>query len=818
MVRFRLTQPGLVLGVMLCLLAASEATAQIRLDIRSDIRSNIRPDIRPDNSLSENSALTRQGNTTVIRRGSQRGRNLFHSFERFSIPRNQRVSFQGVAPDTERIFVRVTGDRASLINGFLEVRQQSGSLSQADFFLLNPNGIRFGRQATLNLAGSFIATTAERIQFGDGWQFRAVNPTSTPLLSVQMPIGLQWGATPRAIHNQSVSGLQVDPGNTLALIGGRIQFDGGSVAAPEGRIELAAVGTAGRVNLAPIEQGWRLEAFDQASRKLNLADLTFSQGASINASGSSGGEIQLQGRRIHFNQGSWAATDAFTNGTAGRLQVFATEQVELTGGSRTDPNQRTTLRNEVYQQASGETGQFSLITQRLILRDGAQISTGTYGSGQGVDLTISARERIELSGGTLLYPSGLFARTNRSAVGSGGNLSIRTPHLSLQGGAQISTDTLGAGNAGNVRITASESIEVIGRNPANLNSKRGASGLFAQVRPNASGQGGNLTLRTDRLTVEAGAQISSNTFGSGTAGTIEIVATDSVLIRGTAPIDRDDNISGILVSAEPGASGNARRLTLTTPQLTVAAGARISVDNFGAGERGGIAQLNVSNFVLDRGEINATTVSGQGGIIQLSTDRLTLQDRSQITARAENIADGGNLSINAAAGFVIAAPNQDNNILASADRGRGGNIRIDARGILGLAERRNAPRTSDIDASSEFGVSGTVIINSPEINPTPSPPDLPAAPIRSELAQGCQAEQDPTAAAFFNTGRGGTPPTPYESLSSNHTLADLRLPQPASGSDTTSFVEAQGWLQTDRDQIQLVAEMPAVHVARCPLD
>lgn len=765
--------------------------------------------IRSDNTLPENSAVTRRGNTTVIDRGTQRGRNLFHSFDQFSVSRNSRASFQNIAPDVEAIFARVTGSSQSVIDGSIEVRERGGRISSADLFLLNPDGIIFGDHASLNIGGSFIATTADQIQFADGFQFSAVNPQGSPLLTVRVPVGLQFGQTPGPISNRSSMGLVVDSGKTIALAGGAITLSGGSVTATAGRVELAALGSLGVVSLIPFDQGWGLEL----ANRQNLEDIQFSNRAAVNT-GNQGGSIQIQGRQVTFTQGSVAIADALTGRQAGTLRVVASERVALSGVAP-DGN-RSELRNEVYRQASGETGSLSVETRRLVLRDGAQISTGTYGAGRGVEMTVVASS-VELSGGTQQNPSGLFARTRRQATGNGGNLTIDARRLTLQAGAQISTDTLGAGNAGNVTVNASESIEVLGRNP---NALTKASGLFAQVRRTATGNGGNLTLQTERLLVQDGAQISSNTFGAGQAGTIDIHAFDSVLLSGTAPIDRNDNISGILVSAERGATGNARRLTLTTPHLTIADGARLSADNFGSGSRGGVAQLNVANLTLNRGEINATTGSGRGGIIRLSdTDLLLMQDRSQITARADADASGGNVFVNAADGFVIAVPNQDNNILANANRGQGGNIRIDARGILGLAERQNAPQTSDIDASSEFGTPGTVIINSPEIDPSTTPPALPATPIRSELAQGCQAEGGQATAAFFNTGRGGVPLTPYEPFSNSAILEDVRLPSQASALSSSSdlLVEAQGWIKNNEGDITLVAEMPAHHAAQCHL-
>ena len=759
--------------------------------------------IRSDNTLSENSAVTQQGNTIRIQQGTRRGENLFHSFEQFSVPTNSRVLFQGVSPEVKNVFARVTGLSRSLIDGLIEIRQLNGNISPANFFLLNPNGIVFGTHASLNIGGSFLVTTANSLRFKDGLQFSAAHPQASALLSISVPVGLQFGQSPGAISNRSPA-LQVLPHQTIAFAGGEIDFPGGYLTAPAGRIELASVGSAGVVRLQPAAQGWTLDL----SNIPTLEDIHLFDRALINASGDRGGDVQIQGRRVTFMQGSLVTTDALTRGQAGDLRVFASESVELVGISPSQNNGLLTeLRNEVYQNASGEQGSLTLETRRLVVRDGAQISTGTHGRGQGVNLTIAASESVELIGGTAdnQLPSGLFARVRqRRATGDGGDLAIETRRLMLRGGAQISTDTFGLGDAGDLIVNASESVEVLGRDPDDL---RHASGLFAQVGRRAIGTGGNLTIQTEQLIVRGGAQIASNTLGAGQAGNIVIDASDSMLLTGTTPIARSDNISGILVASERGSIGNTGNLTLTTRQLTIEDGARLSADNFGTGNEGGSIFLNADRLRLNRGEINATVASGSGANITIqSSDLLSMQHQSQITAQAFGSANGGNVVIGAS--LVMAGANQNNDILATADRGNGGNILIFTRQpIAGFEQpgRTLSDRTNDINASSQFGQSGTVSTSLP-VDTELQPLTLASA----EPVQGCQVEAG-QAAAFFNTGRGGLPPTPYEPLSSSEILDDVRLPAELAATNSTpteAIEEANGWRVGDDGKVVLMAAVP----------
>jgi large exoprotein involved in heme utilization and adhesion len=328
----------------------------------------------------------------------------------------------------------------------------------------------------------------------------------------------------------------------------------------------------------------------------------------------------------------------------------------------------------------------------------------------------------------------------------------------------ISASTFAQGNAGNLTIRATESVEV--SNDASIQ---------ADVFFDATGQGGNLNIETANLTVSNGGTISASTFGNGDAGNLTISANDSIDVTG----ESDTTTSGLFATAL-NQDGKGGELNIVTQDLTIADKAIIGIGNFpdaksprdpGTGEPGNLnIQANSIN-VESNGSINAATQSaiGEGANITLRVaDDITLSNGGLISAQAVNEGNGGNLSIDT--NFIVAFPNGNNDIIASAEQGQGGNIVINAESVFGIEERPLTELTNDINASSQvIGLDGNISINTPDLNPVRGTTELPTNIVEPEetTAQACRANRETaTKNDLTIDGKGGIVPAPELPLNS----------------------------------------------------
>ncbi len=812
--------------------------------------------IIPDNTLGVESSSLLQGDTAIngqsadiIGSGASRGGNLFHSFETFNIAVGQQVYFKNPA-GIVRIMSRVTGNQPSSILGTLGVQ------GDADLFLMNPNGILFGPQSKLDINGSFIGTTAERLIFEQNVEFRADNPQVSPQLSINVPLGLQFNRPPADIVAQG-SGhqllsrnplfafsertgsreldLTVNPAKTLALLGGTIDLKGSILTAPGGSIQLGGV-KAGFVSMGPSSLGWTFNYQNVQS----FGDIHLSQQALVDGSGIDRGltgTIQVQGNRLSLNDGSLLRIRNQGNHRGRSLVINASDSVSLIG---TNPSANIRSGLIATSLKMGRGSDIFLSTPKLMLQDGGLISASTIGPGPGGTLIVNATESIDVLGTSPLNPL-LLSLLSTSTAGSGhaGDAFISTKRLRVMAGGLVTSATLSTGKGGDLTVSASETVELVGVGPALFaNSAVSASGLN-------SGDAGNLTINTQELVIKDGARVDASTFASGAAGSVTINASESVEVSGIAPGGRDSSLiisSANLLSPAlraafilpPMPTGEAGSVTVATKDLRVTNGAAVSVRNDGPGDAGTL-QIDANHIVLaNQGRITASTQSGNGGDINLQVkNSLLLQNNSLISATANGLGDGGNINVNA--DLIVAFPTENSDIVADSVFGRGGKISITSKGLFGLAVRNQRTDLSEITAISQTNptLNGIVEINNPEVDPSDSLTDLPEAiSVPQTIAQGCRAGQSVGNSQFVHVGRGGLPSDPGGSQTASAVWHDLRgfqiqqaltlghkrhsdsipnkpeqsttEPEPAS----PKIIEAQGWIHNPQGQTVLTAKLP----------
>lgn len=898
--------------------------------------------IVPDSTLgTENSIVTPNvniggGTAERIDGGAARGANLFHSFSQFNIGQGQQVYFANPS-GIENILSRVTGHNVSNILGTL------GVLGNANLFLINPNGIVFGPNARLDIAGSFVASTANSFIFDNGFAFSTTAPQAPPLLTIDVPIGLQYGGNAGSIQVQG-SRLAVPSGETLALVGGNISLDSTLLQAAAGRIELGGVTGVGTVGLNANGNELRLSFSDDVAR----TDVSLTNSASVNVRAGGGGSIAVNAQNLNMARGSKLQAGiglrlGFIGSRAGDIEVKATGAINLTGGSsisngvlgqgdggnvtittghiisldgvgsdgfssgvfsqvipgavgnggniivttgslsvtngaqlaadtfgrgnagsvmitardrvsldgvRSDGFSSGAL-SQVANGGVGEGGNITVTTGSLSVTNGAVLSVSTFGRGKGGSVTINARDTASFEGvGSDGFSSGAYSQVGARAVGDGGDIKIATGSLSVTNGAQLSANTSGRGNGGNVTIDTRDTVTFDG-----VGSNGRSSGATSQLRDTGRGKGGDIKIVTGSLLVTDGAVLSVSTSGQGDGGNVKINARDRISFDG---VGRTGQSSGTFSTVRTRAVGKGGTIDMTTRSLSLTNGAQLSTNTSGTGDAGSIVvqeanlvslsnssistavdfgavgeggsiDIQTKNLSLtDNAQVSSATISGNGGNIRLQVqDLLLLRRGSKISTTAGTAqagGDGGNIRIST--DFIVAVPKEDSDITANAFEGRGGNINVTAQGIFGIEFRENLTPLSDITASSEFGVDGVVDINTPGVDPSRGLAELPTNVVDAsgQIAQSCPGTGGAIArkqSEFIVTGSGGLPTSPSEPFNGNAVWHDLRpLRQQAANrstevvkpemSGTKKLVEAQGWVIGPNGEVILTASAPTV--------
>ncbi len=597
--------------------------------------------IVPDQTLTNPSQLSNQDNRIQIDGGTETGGNLFHSFQDFSIPQNIQVHFNN--PEAiQRIITRVTGANLSRIDGELSAN------GNADFILLNPQGIEFGENARLSLGGGFLATTAEQIQFADGTVWGSSPSENPALLSVSAPVGVQFGETPGAIVNRSVA---VDEGGTLgglggglealrlSFLGGEVRFEGGQARSPLS-VELASFAPG---SFAHLDSQGRLNG--ETLGGFGPIELT-------QQAGLGGGAIRLLGDRLRMRDGAQLLSTDTPIG-AGAIAIEMQDSVHLQGGAQILTQNRPNI--EI------QTGHFRLEdTSRILVN---QVSEG----GQGGDIRIQAREAIALSGvgfepfnlflaaiatGRLEADGdtigGIFSVTN---AGQSGDVAVTTPgDFRAENGSIVFMPVLGTAQGGQLSFDIGGSLEVT------------ESALINATTLNSQSLGGDINLSAQSLLLANGSNLSNLTLGDGPAGDITIQTRERVEVVESRP---DAFVPTGIFNNSLFGTGPAGDITITTRHLINRRGGLITSNTGGTlgselvtqGGPGGNITITATDLVEISGvSSDGRLTSGPGtttfgdfpsGNLTLNTRRLEMGDGAIVSTATVGAGDAGTLTVNA---------------------------------------------------------------------------------------------------------------------------------------------------------------------------
>ncbi|MFS0513307.1 beta strand repeat-containing protein [Nostoc sp. UIC 10607] len=637
--------------------------------------------IVPDNTLGAESSQVIdnfQGlPIEIITGGATRQINLFHSFQEFNISEGRGAYFFSPSADIQNILARVTGNNPSEILG----RLGTLSSSSPNLFLINPNGIVFGKNASLDVDGSFVGTTANGVQFGNQGIFSATNPQALPLLTINPSVLLfnQIQASGGIINQsqapagtnligQDVTGLRVADGKSLLLVGGNINIDGGSIHAYGGNVELAGLAAPGNVGLNIADDNLGLVIPENAER----VDISLSNGAEVNVRGADGGNIKIEARNVNLAGQSKlrAGIDiglGTTNSQGGDITINATAETTLIDQSF--------IANVVQERAFGNTGDINLATEKLTLID-ATINADILGQGNAGNVNINAQGAVNITGQISNLDSGIFSDVSTGARGNGGDINIKSSSFTLSNDAYLTTKIYGEGNGGDINLKSSSftlsndaliNTGILGQgNGGNISIQTSDavslthSYIISGIGTGGVGNGGEINITGGSLSLTDSSQIQSTIEGAdgqlpggqGNTGNININVQGDISFRNS----RLGEVNGIISEVGEGAIGNGANVTINTNSLEINDGSEIQGSTRGKGDSGNITINARNNISLDGNDgdifsrmINAVqpTAEGNAGSIQITTGTLKASNGAFISSTTDSKGNAGNISINA---------------------------------------------------------------------------------------------------------------------------------------------------------------------------
>ncbi|WP_138500824.1 filamentous hemagglutinin N-terminal domain-containing protein [Nostoc sp. PA-18-2419] len=546
---------------------------------------------------------------------------------------------------------------------------------------------------------------------------------------------------------------------------GGIEINAGSVAITNGA-QLSA-STSGQGDAGTIAINARDGVVVDGESQKNFLSTVFSQ-VQQNAVGNSGG-IEINAGSVAITNGAQLSASTSGQGNAGTIAINARDGVVVSGESQ--KNFLSTVFSQVQQNAVGNSGGIEINAGSFAITNGAQLSASTSGQGNAGTIDINARDGVVVSGESIYnFRTSILSQVFDGAVGKSGGIAINTPILEVTKGAFLDASTKSSGDAGAIRIAASDRVIFDGES-----SKGNGSAATSEVTAAAIGNSGGIEISTPILRVTNGAQLNTTTLGKGNSGAIQVTATDNVVVDGTSG---DRSLSSSLASEVGiGATGASQGITITTPHLQIGNAGFVSANTNGNGNAGNInvtannidlfsggqirtntsgsskagdITLNAANSLImsDLGtavlaQTENTSTSTGGNIVLASPKNVLIQNGAELSVNSRGSGTGGDIDVQANSLTL-----DGGTISAETAKQTGGSINLQIADLLQM--RRDSKITTNAGTQSQPGATGTggnIDINTQFIVAFPSQPK--GSDITANATYGNGGRVDITATGIF---------------------------------------------------------------------
>ena len=419
-----------------------------------------------------------------------------------------------------------------------------------------------------------------------------------------------------------------------------------------------------------------------------------------NSTGNSGGIIIDTGT-FNIINGGFISASTNGQGSSGTVQIKATKSLTLDGEDGDALG--SSILSQVQRYGMGNSGGIIIETPTLVLTNGGQVDATTIGQGNSGAIKIRESQSILIDGETSdgFNSSRISSSVQNSAVGDSGGIEIDTSTLSLTNGGLIFATSFGQGDAGKIKISASEGITIDGEKRDGFSSRIAnevsiASG--SNLSASTQGNSGGIEINTSTLSLTNGGLISASTFRKGDSGIIKIKATDTIDIDGQGI--KNPSPSAIISQVNSGAFGNSGGIEIETSDLFITNGAQLSASTFtnAQGNSGAIKILATGNLKIDAEDnnldttgiisgVNTNAIGNSGGIL-IDTSNLSILNGAQILASTSGNGNSGLVNIQAKDTVLVDGENPNTNSFStiasevqSSGIGNSGGIFITAKNL-----------------------------------------------------------------------------------------------------------------------------------------